>query len=384
MKISAVICEFSPFHLGHEYLLKKVKEESDAVIAIMSGAFTERGEAGIISKYARAHAALCGGADIVLELPFPFSSCGAEKFAFGGVAVADALGCVDEIWCGSECGDTAQITHAAARLTSAEFKNALTARGERFDEPFGRAYFETYRALYGDTPVFSGSNDILAVAYARALIERGSKIKLRTTMRRGESFSGEGGGFASATKLREMILSGRDISSLVPDYSAKIIADEISRGGVYDTELLFPALAGIYRVSDTTNFSSAYESNEELYNRIKSAFHDSASFSEVIERAQTKRYSPSKVRRAILFSALGVSGWDVIQPYYTVLLGADGTGCEILKSIEKTAGIDIVTKPADYSSRAYDLMQKAEALLTLCRRRPAPAGEFMKASPVII
>ena len=385
MKISAIICEFSPFHFGHEYILRKMREESDAVIAIMSGSFTERGEAAILSKYARARAAVHGGADLVLELPFPFSSCGAEKFAFGGVSVAEALGCVDELWCGSETGDTAAITQAAGRLCSADFKNALSARrGSAFDEPYGTVFFDTYRSLYGDTPLFDGSNDILALAYAKALTERGSKIKFRTVRREGESFSGEGGGFASATKLREMILSGRDVSRLVPDYSASEIADAASRGAIYDTERLSPALAGIFRVGDTSGYAEAYESNDELYNRIKSAFADSTSFSAVVSRAATKRYSPSKVRRAILFSALGVTGWDVIQLYYTVLLASNGIGCEILKSIKKTAKIDIVTKPADYSSRAYSISQKADALISLCRERPAPAGEFMKMTPVII
>ena len=385
MKISALICEFSPFHFGHEYILHKMREQSDAVIAIMSGGFTERGEAGILSKYARARAAIYGGADLVLELPFPFSSCGAEKFAFGGVSVADALGCVDELWCGSEGGDTAAITQASARLCSAGFKNALASRlSATFGEQYGEAYFDTYRELYGENAPVSGSNDILALAYARTLVERGSKIKFRTVKRQGNAFSGGGNGFMSATELRKMILSGRDVSSLVPDYSAKLIADAVSSGEIYDTERLFLPLAGIFRVGDTAGFSDAYECNKELYNRIKSAFQDSASLSEVIEKSVTKRYSPSRVRRAILFSALGVTGWNVIQMYYTQVLAANKTGCEILKSVKKTAGIDIVTKPADYSSRAYDLAQKADALLMLTRRRAGASGENMKMSPVII
>lgn len=385
MKISALICEFSPFHYGHEYILRKMRENSDAVIAIMSGGFTERGEVGILSKYSRAEAAVRGGADLVLELPFPFSACGAEKFAFGGVSIAEALGCVDELWCGSETGDAAPFTKAAGRLSSAQFKNALASKlSGSYGEQYGDVYFDAYRELYGENAPVAGSNDILALAYARALVELGSKIKFCTVKRQGNAFSGGGDGFMSATELRKMILSGKDVSPLVPDYSAKLIADAISSGDVYDTERLFLPLAGIFRVGDTSGFSDAYECNEELYNRIKYAFSDSASFSEAVQAAATKRYSPSRVRRAILFSALGVTGWNVIQVYYTQVLAANKTGCEILKSVKKTAAIDVITKPADYSSRAYDLSQKADALLMLTRRRIGAAGEMMKMSPVII
>lgn len=384
MKITAVICELSPFHFGHEYLFRRVKEESDALIAIMSGGFTERGEVGIISKYARARAALSGGADLVLELPFPFSMSGAEKFALGGVDIARSLGCVDEIAFGSETGDVGAITQAAARLSSPEFSRALAAKtGTRHSEPYGAMYFDTYRELYGDAAL-SGSNDILAVSYAKRLIETGAKIKLRALRREGKNFAGEGDGFYSASEIRCVILSGGDYARLLPDYSAREIASAVSDGAIYDTERLYAPLAAIYRLSDTSGFSSAYESSDELYNRIKSAFADSRSFSDVVERAAAKSCSPSKVRRAMIFAALGVTGWDVQKVSYTTVLGANKTGCEILRSIKKTAKIDVVTKPADYSSHAYSLAGKAEALVALARKRPAPAGEMMKMSPVII
>lgn len=385
MKITAVICELSPFHFGHEYLFRRVKEESDALIAVMSGGFTERGEVGIISKYARARAALYGGADLVLELPFPFSMSGAEKFALGGVDIARELGCVDEIAFGSETGDAGAITQAAARLISPEFTRALAAKtGLSHAEPFGSLYFDTYRELYGDSAIFGGSNDILAVSYAKRLIETGSKIKLRAVRRCGKSFSGEGDGFLSASEIRRVILSGGDYSPLVPAYSAREIAAALADGSIYETERLFAPLAAIYRVCDTSGFSSAYETGDELYNRIKSAFADGCSFSEVVGKAATKSYSPSKVRRAMIFAALGVTWWDVQKVTYTTVLGANRTGCEILKSIKKTAQLDVVTKPADYSSHAYSLAQKADALAALARRRPAPAGEMMKMSPVIM
>ena len=87
MKICGVICEYNPFHLGHEYQLREAKKRSgaDAVVCVMSGCFTQRGEAAILPPVIRAkHAVLCG-ADAVIALPVVFSAASAEIFARGFV-----------------------------------------------------------------------------------------------------------------------------------------------------------------------------------------------------------------------------------------------------------------------------------------------------------
>ena len=75
MKVVGIICEFNPFHNGHKYLIEKCKEitESDYVIGIMSGNFTQRGEVAIIDKFFRAKTAVENGMDLILEYPLPFS-----------------------------------------------------------------------------------------------------------------------------------------------------------------------------------------------------------------------------------------------------------------------------------------------------------------------
>ena len=52
MKISALIAEFNPFHRGHRLLVDSMKKQSDAVIAVMSGNFVQRGECAVFEKIA--------------------------------------------------------------------------------------------------------------------------------------------------------------------------------------------------------------------------------------------------------------------------------------------------------------------------------------------
>ena len=97
MTIAAIIAEYNPFHNGHDYMIQKVKEETgaDYVIAVMSGAFTQRGIPGIADKHTRAKMAVSCGVDAVFELPVRFATAGAELFATGAVSLFSGLSCVD-------------------------------------------------------------------------------------------------------------------------------------------------------------------------------------------------------------------------------------------------------------------------------------------------
>ena len=66
MNLFSVISEFNPFHNGHKYLIKSMREQGAThIVAIMSGNFTQRGEPTIISKYARTKSALFGNIPVV-------------------------------------------------------------------------------------------------------------------------------------------------------------------------------------------------------------------------------------------------------------------------------------------------------------------------------
>ena len=125
MKVAAIITEYNPFHNGHKYQVDKIREllgDDTVVIAIMSGNFTQRGEIAIADKTVRAKAAVECGVNLVLELPFPFSMSSAEFFAKGGVYIANALGIVDYLVFGSECGNIRELSDIASIMLSSEYQ----------------------------------------------------------------------------------------------------------------------------------------------------------------------------------------------------------------------------------------------------------------------
>lgn len=93
---------------------------AEGIVAVMSGNFVQRGDAALLDKFTRARLAIEGGVDLVLELPVPYALAPAENFAMGGVALLTALGNVQEISFGSECGDIRLLSQAAEACGSAK------------------------------------------------------------------------------------------------------------------------------------------------------------------------------------------------------------------------------------------------------------------------
>lgn len=128
MPNSGIIAEFNPFHSGHKYLIDFAKEQNHAVICVMSGNFVQRGDVAIIPKLERAKSAVECGADLVIELPTPYSMSAAQNFAFGAVSILKSIGVTDRLIFGSECGDISKIKVAAEILSDENFNTVLSER----------------------------------------------------------------------------------------------------------------------------------------------------------------------------------------------------------------------------------------------------------------
>lgn len=377
-----IICEYNPFHNGHLHQINEIKRISDEpIICVMSGNFTQRGEVAILDKYERAGVALECGADLVLELPVPFCVASAEYFASAGVHILAGVG-VDKLCFGSECADGEKLKNIAQIAVSEEFKKKCAALSK--EEGGAAAYFALLEEESGVGDI--SSNDILGIEYTKAILKNGYDMQIYPIKREGSAYRDNtlsSGIHPSASAIRGEIAKGNydSIVNFVPETTYKALKN----GEIASLEHISDGILLALRLTDAQNLNVAI-SDVGLINRILTLSHECGSFNELWERLQTKKYTASSLRRAILYILLGIKQSDLdTVPIYTTLLAANERGREYLGAIrKKETGIKIVTKPANaQESRQSDLNKRADALYTMCFLSKKVSGIYLRKSPAI-
>lgn len=382
--VSAVICEYNPFHNGHKYQLECMRKESDAVICIMSGDFVQRGDAAIYDKFVRARAALASGADLVIMLPVVYSLSSAELFALGGVRLCDSFGVVDSLFFGSECGDVRALDKAAEILLKeppevSDKIKAYLAQGISYPTARAKAFADII-----DIDILEQPNNILAVEYIKALKRINSGITPKTIKR----YSAEhhdtepDGEFASATAIRNFAAKDRPFNGFVPESAFELYRNE-SRA---NSDNLSQALIYTLRTKEVSEISRINDVGEGLENRIKASVYHADSFSGIAEYIKSKRYTRSKINRILLSVLLDIDkAMPKKAPEYIRVLGMNKTGMALLSDMKQKSTIPIITKTADYKSlcKSFEKDILASDLYTICTNRPQ-FGQDFKMSPIII
>lgn len=302
MEICAIICEFNPFHNGHAYLLRRARETSgcDAVLCVMSGSFTQRGEICRTDKFLRAkHAILCG-ADAVVELPAPFAVAPAEVFARGAVGIISSIPQVKCVAFGCESGSAEDFLSAAkiANGESALFKATLEKHLD-LGESYIKSYGAAFEACGGNGGLLSSPNNVLGVEYAKAIA--GADIKILPVKRVGAGFNDEklADGYSSASGIRANADNPK-IKNEMPECSY----DDFIKSNDNGERFRRLTVDSLY-LCDRENLKRVYGCTEGLENRLKNlAFgHD---FEEIVELACSKRYSKARIRRILTANLLGL------------------------------------------------------------------------------
>ena len=351
MTVVGIVAEYNPFHLGHKYQIDKIREmfgKDTAVVAVMSGNYTQRGELAIFDKYTRAEAAVLAGVDLVLELPFPYSMSGAEFFARAGVSILDSLGVVDYLCFGSECADIEALKKAADALC-----DEILPKEESHDARGYADKCEDICKMSGISAEIFSPNNILGIEYIKAIKSLESNIVPITIKRIGAGYNEEkttSKAFQSAMSIRSL-LRDRDDSALdyIPNETKNTIIRALQNGEApTDQSRLDTAVIASLRLnSPKASEHELHDLGGGLYNRIRNASFFTDNILSLTELVKTKKYTTARLRRAIWYSYLGVTSSDVrALPTYTRVLGMNASGCALLKRIKKASAFTVITKPS--------------------------------------
>ena len=380
MRNVGIICEFNPLHNGHKRIIDYARElGAEKIVCVMSGNATQRGELAVLDKYTRAKAAVACGADLVLELPYPYCSASAEYFARAAVSIL--AGFCDTLLFGSECGDIEQIKNAAELAASEDFREEYRRRISD-GEGSAAVYFD----MLGRAGQNFSSNDLLGVEYVRAIGELSADMTPVTLKREGADYNDDridGASYPSATAIRKMWqeLGFEDSAKHIPKEAYKIYEDAYFEGEMSDIFQLSRAILMYFRLRSPEDLQSYAECEGGIANRICTLAHECSSLEELYEKLSTKRYTDAKLRRALLFALTEVERELLCKlPEYTTLLAADARGRELLSANRKSGGQTVVTKPADMPSDSAqtEATQKLDAIFTLAKMNPNGSGEYMR------
>ena len=164
MKTVGIICEYNPFHNGHQRQIQLIRERfgpDTAVVCLMSGNYVQRGAPALLDKSIRAQAAVLSGADLVLELPVTVSLSSAEGCASGGGAILRR--CCDVLCFGTESMTEKMLLQTASALLSPPFSDYLkTEMNSGCSFPKARQQALERMGIHA---ALSNPNDILGVEY---------------------------------------------------------------------------------------------------------------------------------------------------------------------------------------------------------------------------
>lgn len=399
MAAAGIIAEYNPLHLGHCCQLRRLRAllgEETPVICAMSGNFVQRGDFALLGKHARAEAAVRSGADLVLEIPLSWACAPAERFAQGGVEVLLGTGLVTDLVFGSESADAGAIRSATEALLGPDFPEALR-RELAGPHSFAAARQRALAGLIGEegAEVLSRPNDILAVEYAKALSREGSEVHLVPILRQGAGHDQDGGEYPSAGSIRRMIQEGRRaeaLAAMAPAMRELYEAEEArGRAPVFAAGAERAILAQLRRMGEA-DFLALDAGGEGLGNRLAAAAREAVSLEEVLDRAKTKRYAYSRLRRLALWAYLGLRPETLpARVPYLRPLAMNQRGRALLAEARRRGALPILTKPADVrrlTPEAQAVFRRevlATDLYTLAfPGDPAPGGAEWREGPRVL
>ena len=391
MKVTAIVAEYNPFHNGHKYHIEETRKKTDDsfIMAIMSGNFVQRGEPAILEKRKRAEIALRNGADLVVELPTPWATASAERFARGAIYIAHQAGIVDNLSFGCE-DDDIQTLEQIARVLS---DNVYSREIKKYYDDNLCSYPEARAAVVSEilgkdcTKLMMKPNNILGIEYLKAIRSFRSDITPVGIKRNavGHDSASARNNMTSAMNIRNLIKTGKDYSLFVPENSISVFNECIENN-------TFPALYGNLetailahlRKMRPSDFADVPDVAEGIEHRIIDAVKTSSSLSEIFDKVKTKRYTHSRIRRIILSSFLGIKTEDVVSlPPYIRVLGLNDNGRLMLREMKNKYFVPVIMKYSDVkylddtAKRIFMLESTITDLYNLCLPEKRSCGTDM-------
>ena len=361
-----IVAEYNPFHNGHLYQIRKIREifGKDVFIAVVvSGDFVQRGEISFLDKWEKTQVNLEYGVNLVAELPLYYSIQNAEIFSKMATRILDYLGIDIQVF-GAEEENIEVLQKVLDLQKRQDYKDKLMGYMKK-----GNSYSTSQRLALKEYELdgIVKSNNILALEYMREIEKSNLGIKPFIVKREiseynEEKVEKEREEFASASFLRnelEKILEEfcgdknlkskklilkklKKIQKFVPEKSFEIILENLEfkiKNGINFQKLkeeIFKIVKYKILTEKKEKIMEIYDINCEIYARIYKGAEISKNYREFLENTKSRNLSNRRVERIILNILLNIkAGMMDFEINYVRILGFDKKGQEYLKKIRE-------------------------------------------------
>ena len=354
-----IICEYNPFHNGHLYQIKKIKEtyKDSLIIVCLSSCFMQRGEASILNKWDKTRLAIESGVDLVLELPFAFATQYQDIFAKGALTILNHLK-IDTLVFGSECNDIELLKNLASIQLKDDGYNHLVKRyldlGLNYPTSLSKALFDI-SGVKLDKP-----NDLLALAYVKEIIKNNYDIEPFSIRRTSDYHNSNlDSDIVSASTIRKLLKDGVNVNNYLP-YNIYDYLSEI------DEDKYFALLK--YQIINNVDCLDKFQTVDEgIENRIIKYINMVNSKEELILKVKSKRYTYNKINRMFTHILTNFTKEDAkdLEIEYLRVLGFNTRGKNYLNKIKKDIGIPIINKYIPNMYKSLDIEFRVSLIYSL-------------------
>ena len=306
--------EYNPFHNGHLYHINKAREltNPDVLVAVTSGNYNQRGDVSIINKFEKTKAALENGVDLVLDLPYIYTTQNAYVFGSKAVEILKKVN-TNYLVFGSETNNIEELKKYAELQVDVTRLKELMHDGN------------SYPKAYGLLSSYLYPNDMLAVTYLKAL--KDTKIEPISIQRTNDYHSENLDIISSASAIRKAVKENKDITNATP----------IKIDNPVFNDYLYKTLRSILFTSTTEQLSKIFLVTEGIENMLIDNAIKYDNYEEFINNSISRRYTRARIQRVILQIINNVTKKEVEQlpdMDYVRVLGFNNKGQELLKQLK--------------------------------------------------
>jgi len=338
MQVIGIVTEYNPFHNGHLYQIKKIKEmyPNSVIIVAMSGNYTMRGEISVLDKWNKTNIAINNGIDIVLEIPFIYSNQSSDIFSYAALKMLNEFK-IEKLVFGSETNNIDLLSLASSvQIDNKKFDSLVKDymnKGYNYPSSIGKSIYELTGIKIKE------SNDILGVSYIKEILKNKYNIK-PISIKRTNNFktNTKKSNIISAYEIREFLNKNESIKEYVPNNVTPYIKK-------VDYEKLFNLIK--YKVISEKNSLNKYHLIDEgIENRIYEGVIKCDNYDDLVKYISNKRVTINKVNRILINIFVGLTKEEANNKElsYIKILGLSKNGKKYYSKIKKDINIKVCNK----------------------------------------